>query len=155
MLRELSITPRGFALVAPLRIARGRRIAGAAAAGGRGRRLAGFLQPHPDLRRRGLPHDGRPPRPRDRYQGVNIKLDKTGGLTEAWRLLRAARVDGFRIMVGCMVCSSLGITPALEIAREAAFIDLDGPLRLQDDYPDGVSLQGGFLLPLMPAFWGG
>lgn len=95
------------------------------------------------------------PRLRDRYQGVNIKLDKTGGLTEAWRLLRAARVDGFRIMVGCMVCSSLGITPALEIAREAAFIDLDGPLRLQDDYPDGVSLQGGFLLPLMPAFWGG
>jgi L-alanine-DL-glutamate epimerase-like enolase superfamily enzyme len=95
------------------------------------------------------------PRLRDRYQAVNIKLDKTGGLTEAWRLLRAARVDGFKIMVGCMVCSSLGITPALEIAREAEFIDLDGPLWLQDDYPDGVSLQGGFLLPPMPAFWGG
>ena len=95
------------------------------------------------------------PRLRDRYQAVNIKLDKTGGLTEAWRLLRAARGEGFRIMVGCMVCSSLGITPALEIAREAEFIDLDGPLWLQDDYPDGVSLQGGFLLPPSPAFWGG
>jgi L-alanine-DL-glutamate epimerase-like enolase superfamily enzyme len=95
------------------------------------------------------------PRLRGRYQAVNIKLDKTGGLTEAWRLLRAARGEGFRIMVGCMVCSSLGITPALEIAREAEFIDLDGPLWLQDDYPDGVSLQGGFLLPPSPAFWGG
>lgn len=95
------------------------------------------------------------PRLRDRYQAINIKLDKTGGLTEAWRLLRAARVDGFRIMVGCMVCSSLGITPALEIAREAEFIDLDGPLWLQDDYPDGVSMRDGFLLPPSPAFWGG
>ena len=95
------------------------------------------------------------PRLRERYQAINIKLDKTGGLTEAWRLLRAARVDGFRIMVGCMVCSSLGITPALEIAREAEFIDLDGPFWLQDDYPDGVSLRDGFLLPPSPAFWGG
>ncbi|QRP64828.1 dipeptide epimerase [Rhodanobacter sp. FDAARGOS 1247] len=95
------------------------------------------------------------PRLRGRYQAVNIKLDKTGGLTEAWRLLRAARADGFKIMVGCMVCSSLGITPALEIAREAEFIDLDGPLWLQDDYADGVSLHDGFLLPPAPAFWGG
>jgi L-alanine-DL-glutamate epimerase-like enolase superfamily enzyme len=95
------------------------------------------------------------PRLRGRYQAVNIKLDKTGGLTEAWRLLRAARADGFKIMVGCMVCSSLGITPALEIAREAEFIDLDGPLWLQDDYPDGVSLHDGLLRPPSPAFWGG
>jgi L-Ala-D/L-Glu epimerase len=95
------------------------------------------------------------PRLRGRYQAINIKLDKTGGLTEAWRLLRAARAQGFTIMVGCMVCSSLGITPALEIAREAEFVDLDGPLWLQDDYPDGVSLQDGFLLPPSPAFWGG
>lgn len=95
------------------------------------------------------------PRLRGRYQAVNVKLDKTGGLTEAWRLLRAARAEGFRIMVGCMVGSSLGIAPALEIAREAEFIDLDGPLWLQDDYPGGVSLQGGYLLPPSPAFWGG
>jgi L-alanine-DL-glutamate epimerase-like enolase superfamily enzyme len=95
------------------------------------------------------------PRLRGRYQAVNIKLDKTGGLTEAWRLLRAARADGFKIMVGCMVCSSLGITPALEIAREAEFIDLDGPLWLQDDYTDGVSLHDGLLRPPSPAFWGG
>jgi L-Ala-D/L-Glu epimerase / N-acetyl-D-glutamate racemase len=91
----------------------------------------------------------------DRYQAVNIKLDKTGGLTEAWRLLRAARERGFIVMVGCMVCSSLGIAPALEVAREADFIDLDGPLWLKSDYPDGLSLRDGMLMPPSPGFWGG
>ena len=90
-----------------------------------------------------------------RYQAVNIKLDKTGGLTEAWRLLRAARASGFIVMVGCMVCSSLGIAPALEIAREADFIDLDGPLWLKSDHPGGLTLQGGLLMPPSPGFWGG
>lgn len=92
---------------------------------------------------------------RNRYQAINIKLDKTGGLSEAWRLLRAAKAQSFQIMVGCMVCSSLGIAPALEIAREADFIDLDGPLWLTDDYPGGVTLQGGVLIPPSPGFWGG
>ena len=90
-----------------------------------------------------------------RYQAVNIKLDKTGGLTEAWRLLRAAKAGGFRIMVGCMVGSSLGIAPALEIARKAEFIDLDGPLWLANDYPGGVTSRGGMLTPPSPGFWGG
>jgi L-alanine-DL-glutamate epimerase-like enolase superfamily enzyme len=94
------------------------------------------------------------PRLLDRYQAINIKLDKTGGLTEAWRLLRAARTQGFRIMVGCMVGSSLGIAPALEIAREAEFIDLDGPLWLENDYAEGVKLQDGLLAPPSPGFWG-
>lgn len=94
------------------------------------------------------------PRLRERYQAINIKLDKSGGLTEAWRLLRSARADGFRIMVGCMVCSSLGIAPALEIAREADFIDLDGPLWLEHDYAGGVVLKDGLLLPPAPGFWG-
>ena len=94
------------------------------------------------------------PRLRDRYQAVNIKLDKTGGLTEAWRLLHAARAEGFGIMVGCMVGSSLGIAPALEIAREAAFADLDGPLWLRDDYPDGVRMHDGLLHPPLSGFWG-
>ncbi|MGH8147609.1 MAG: N-acetyl-D-Glu racemase DgcA [Rhodanobacteraceae bacterium] len=95
------------------------------------------------------------PRLRDRYQAVNIKLDKTGGLTEAWRLLRTARAQGFGIMVGCMICSSLGVAPALEVAREAAFVDLDGPLWLENDYPGGVSLEGSRLLPPASGFWGG
>lgn len=94
------------------------------------------------------------PRLLERYQAVNIKLDKTGGLTEAWRLLRAARAAGFRIMVGCMVGSSLGIAPALEVAREAEFIDLDGPLWLSNDHPGGVKLQDGLLAPPAPGFWG-
>lgn len=94
------------------------------------------------------------PRLRGRYQAVNIKLDKTGGLTEAWRLLRSARAEGFRIMVGCMVCSSFGIAPALEVAREAEFVDLDGPLWLKDDYADGVRLRRGLLEPPLPGFWG-
>jgi len=94
------------------------------------------------------------PRLRGRYQAVNIKLDKTGGLTEAWRLLRTARAEGFRIMVGCMVCSSFGIAPALEVAREAEFVDLDGPLWLKDDYADGVRLEHGLLVPPQPGFWG-
>jgi L-alanine-DL-glutamate epimerase-like enolase superfamily enzyme len=94
------------------------------------------------------------PRLLERYQAINIKLDKTGGLTEAWRLLRAARAQGFRIMVGCMVGSSLGIAPALEIAREAEFIDLDGPLWLENDYADGVKLKDGLLSPPSQGFWG-
>lgn len=91
----------------------------------------------------------------NRYQAVNIKLDKTGGLTEAWRLLREARACGFIVMVGCMICSSLSIAPALEVAREADFIDLDGPLWLKDDYLGGISLQDGLLVPPSPGFWGG
>ena len=94
------------------------------------------------------------PRLLERYRAINIKLDKTGGLTEAWRLLRAAREAGFRIMVGCMVGSSLGIAPALEIAREAEFIDLDGPLWLQNDHADGMKLENGLLSPPAPGFWG-
>jgi L-alanine-DL-glutamate epimerase-like enolase superfamily enzyme len=95
------------------------------------------------------------PHLRGRYQAVNIKLDKTGGLTEAWRLLRSARIEGFMIMVGCMVCSSLGIAPALEVAREADFVDLDGPLWLKQDHPGGVALRGGLLMPPNAGFWGG
>ena len=91
----------------------------------------------------------------NRYQAINIKLDKTGGLTEAWRLLRAARARGFGVMVGCMVCSSLGIAPALEVAREADFIDLDGPFWLESDYADGITLRDGLLMPPSPGFWGG
>ena len=91
----------------------------------------------------------------NRYQAVNIKLDKTGGLTEAWRLLHAAKAGGFIVMVGCMVCSSLGIAPALEVARNADFVDLDGPWWLENDHPGGVTLQEGLLMPPSPGFWGG
>ncbi|MGY2736803.1 N-acetyl-D-Glu racemase DgcA [Sphingomonas sp. UYP23] len=90
----------------------------------------------------------------DRYRYVNIKLDKTGGLTEALDLADAARARGFGLMVGCMVCSSLGIAPALLLAGEAAFVDLDGPLWLSEDRPGGVSDRNGVLAPPEPGFWG-
>jgi L-alanine-DL-glutamate epimerase-like enolase superfamily enzyme len=89
-----------------------------------------------------------------RYAYVNIKLDKTGGLTEALALVDAARTKGFGLMVGCMVCSSLGIAPALLIAGGAAFVDLDGPLWLSDDRAGGVVDEGGMLSPPAPGFWG-
>ena len=95
------------------------------------------------------------PRLANRYQAVNIKLDKTGGLSGALRLLDAARAAGFRIMVGCMVGTSLGIAPALHVARHAEFVDLDGPLWLRRDRDGGVRMHNGKLLPPHGGFWGG
>jgi L-alanine-DL-glutamate epimerase-like enolase superfamily enzyme len=89
-----------------------------------------------------------------RYQVVNIKLDKTGGLTEALDLLAAARSRGFGVMIGCMVSSSRSIAPALLLAADAEFVDLDGPLWLKADHPGGVRLEGGKLAPAAPGFWG-
>jgi L-alanine-DL-glutamate epimerase-like enolase superfamily enzyme len=91
-----------------------------------------------------------------RYAYVNVKLDKTGGLTEALALATAARERGFGLMVGCMVCSSLGIAPALLLASAtgAAFVDLDGPLWLAEDRAGGVVDRAGMLSPASPGFWG-
>jgi L-alanine-DL-glutamate epimerase-like enolase superfamily enzyme len=89
-----------------------------------------------------------------RYQVINIKLDKTGGLTEALNLRDAARARGLGIMVGCMVCTSLGIAPALQLAADADFLDLDGPWWLLNDRPNGVRIEGG-TLRMSPTFlWG-
>lgn len=89
-----------------------------------------------------------------RYDVVNIKLDKTGGLTEALTLANTARAKGFGVMVGCMVCSSLGIAPAMLLGGGAAFVDLDGPLWLSDDRAGGVTDRNGMLSPPAPGFWG-
>jgi len=96
------------------------------------------------------------PRLRDRYQVVNIKLDKSGGLTAALDLLAAAQAQGFGIMVGCMICTSLAIAPAWHVARHAEFVDLDGPLWLVEDHPGGATMRGdGLLQPPAPRLWGG
>ena len=89
-----------------------------------------------------------------RYGAVNVKLDKTGGLTAALELASAARARGLLLMSGCMVCSSLGIAPALHIARSADWADLDGPLWLADDRPGGVREDRGVLSPPAKGFWG-
>lgn len=91
---------------------------------------------------------------RDRYDAINVKLDKTGGLTEALALTREARALGFSIMVGCMVGSSLAMAPALLLAGEAEFVDLDGPLLLARDRPDGLTYNGSLVSPPDPALWG-
>ena len=89
-----------------------------------------------------------------RYQAVNVKLDKAGGLTAALELAQAARERGLKLMSGCMVCSSLSIAPALHIARMADWADLDGPIWLLEDYPDGVKNMDGRMLPPNEGFWG-
>ena len=94
------------------------------------------------------------PRLRGRYDYVNIKLDKTGGLTEALALADAALGMGFGLMVGCMVSSSLGIAPAMLVAERASFVDLDGPLWLANDREGGVRDEAGWMQPPAPGFWG-
>ena len=89
-----------------------------------------------------------------RYQVVNVKLDKSGGLTAALELAAAARDCGLGLMTGCMVSSSLSIAPALHVARLSDFVDLDGPFWLLEDRPGGVTDQGGMLIPPDPGFWG-
>ena len=91
---------------------------------------------------------------RERYDAVNIKLDKTGGLTEALALAADAERLGFAVMVGCMVATSLAMAPALLLAPRARFVDLDGPLLLAQDRPDGLIYQGSLVHPPKPALWG-
>jgi L-alanine-DL-glutamate epimerase-like enolase superfamily enzyme len=89
-----------------------------------------------------------------RYDAVNIKLDKTGGLTEALAMADEARQRGFRVMIGCMVATSLGMAPAILLAQQAQVVDLDGPLLLAKDRPDGLRYDGSLVHPPTPALWG-
>ena len=88
------------------------------------------------------------------YPMVNIKLDKTGGLTEALALAAAARARGFRIMVGSMVGTSLAMAPAALLAGFADYVDLDGPLLLARDRAPGLRYDGAIMAPPEPALWG-
>jgi L-alanine-DL-glutamate epimerase-like enolase superfamily enzyme len=89
-----------------------------------------------------------------RYDAVNIKLDKAGGLTAALLLRDRARELGFGIMVGCMVGSSLAMAPAVLLAQGADFVDLDGPLLLARDREPGLAYSGSVISPPAPALWG-
>jgi len=88
------------------------------------------------------------------YDCVNIKLDKTGGLTEALELAKAAEALDFEIMIGCMVGSSLAMAPALMLAQRAQFVDLDGPLLLARDRENGLRYENSRLYPPLPELWG-
>lgn len=91
---------------------------------------------------------------RERYDAINIKLDKTGGLTEALALADAARALGFDIMVGCMVATSLSMAPAIIVAQAARVVDLDGALLLAQDRDDGLHYDGSVVHPPTAALWG-
>jgi L-alanine-DL-glutamate epimerase-like enolase superfamily enzyme len=89
-----------------------------------------------------------------KYDMVNIKLDKTGGLTEALALRDAARAAGFELMVGCMVGTSLAMAPAVLVAQGAEIADLDGPLLLAEDRPHPLAYDERGAHPPEPALWG-
>jgi L-Ala-D/L-Glu epimerase len=91
---------------------------------------------------------------RSRYDAINIKLDKTGGLSEAILLKQDAQKLGFQIMVGCMVGTSLAMAPAVLLAQGAEFVDLDGPLLLARDREPSLRYNGSLVYPPQPALWG-
>ncbi|MEL6921084.1 MAG: N-acetyl-D-Glu racemase DgcA [Pseudomonadota bacterium] len=90
----------------------------------------------------------------DRYDYINIKLDKAGGLTEAMKMREEAKRLGFGIMVGCMVGSSLAMAPAFYVAQDADYVDLDGPLLLARDRSPALHYYGNTISPPEPALWG-
>jgi L-Ala-D/L-Glu epimerase len=93
-------------------------------------------------------------RVRRKYTHINIKLDKTGGLTEALALAQAASSEGLGLMVGCMAGSSLAMAPAHLIAQKCEFVDLDGPLLQSEDWPDSLIYNKGLIFPPDRQLWG-
>jgi L-alanine-DL-glutamate epimerase-like enolase superfamily enzyme len=91
---------------------------------------------------------------RGKYDAINIKLDKTGGLTQALLLAQVARQEGFRIMAGCMLATSLAMAPAFLIGQLADWADLDGPLLLARDRVPGITYAGNLMMPPPRLLWG-
>lgn len=89
-----------------------------------------------------------------RYSMINIKLDKTGGLTEALKLARAAKAKGCKLMVGNMMGTSLSMAPSFVLAQLCDFVDIDGPLLLKYDHPDGLRYHHGVAAVFDSRFWG-
>jgi L-alanine-DL-glutamate epimerase-like enolase superfamily enzyme len=85
-----------------------------------------------------------------RYDIINIKLDKTGGLTEALKVKSAAEAQGFDVMIGCMMASSLALAPAFLLAQDARIVDLDAGLWLKEDHPEGLRYDGSLVHPPEP-----
>jgi L-Ala-D/L-Glu epimerase len=89
-----------------------------------------------------------------KYDAINVKLDKAGGLTEALALAAEAERRGFDIMLGCMVATSLAMAPAMLVAQRARVVDLDGPLLLAEDRPHGLRYEGSIVYPAKAVLWG-
>jgi L-alanine-DL-glutamate epimerase-like enolase superfamily enzyme len=94
------------------------------------------------------------PRLTNRYEMINVKLDKTGGLTEALRLCERARESGFKLLIGCMVGTSLSMAPARILASAADYVDLDGPLLLARDREHGLYYRDGKIGIPSQELWG-
>lgn len=116
--------------------------------------LVGFESPVPICADESIHTSEDLDRLKDRYSMINIKLDKTGGLSEAMRVKEKALEMGFEIMVGCMVGSSLAMAPAVLIAQGAKIVDLDGPLLLKEDRENGIDFAEGMIRPASPELWG-
>jgi L-Ala-D/L-Glu epimerase len=89
-----------------------------------------------------------------KYDAINIKLDKTGGLTEALALAASAQAAGLELMTGCMVATSLAMAPAMLIGQRSSFVDLDGPLLLARDREPGIVFDGSIMHPAPRELWG-
>lgn len=116
--------------------------------------LAGFDSPVPLCADEAVNTEADLPRLKGRYDFVNIKLDKTGGLTAALELAAAARDSGFRLMVGCMVGGSVAMAPAMVLAQICEVCDLDGPMLQAEDWPQAIVESCGLMQPPWPALWG-
>lgn len=121
---------------------------------GRDAALGAFRRPIPVCADESVHDRTSLPRLIGKYDAVNIKLDKAGGLTEALAMAAAAERAGFAIMAGCMVATSLAMAPAMLLAQAARFVDLDGPLLLAKDRADGLRYQDSMVFPPTPALWG-
>ena len=116
--------------------------------------LAGLARPVPVCADESAHTSADMPRLARLYDAVNIKLDKAGGLTEALDMAKAADDTGLKIMVGCMLATSLSMAPALLLAQSANWVDLDGPLLLARDRVPGLAYDGSTVFPAGPDLWG-
>ncbi|MEX0297512.1 MAG: N-acetyl-D-Glu racemase DgcA [Kordiimonas sp.] len=116
--------------------------------------LEGYDAPLPICADESCLHTGELEAASRKYSMINIKLDKTGGLTEALALAKAARAKGLGLMVGNMTGTSLGMAPAYVVAQLCDFVDLDGALFLKDDRPHAMFYDDGFVGGLVPELWG-
>jgi L-alanine-DL-glutamate epimerase-like enolase superfamily enzyme len=121
---------------------------------GQDQMLAGIRRPIPVCADESVHDRASLPKLAGKYDAVNIKLDKTGGLTEALAMVAEAERQKFSLMVGCMVATSLAMAPAMLLAQTARFVDLDGPLLLRNDRANGLRYVGSLVYPPSPTLWG-